>query len=793
MVRRAQNGTRIPDSGRLTVADWSLYATRGFSLFPLGTNSKRPAIDTWEEYQTQRADAALVEAWSRSTLNTGVATGAVSNCFVLDLDGDEAWTEALLRGLPDTLTVKTPRGRHYYFRHLGYHIANRAGPRWTGGILGWDIRGDGGYVVGPGSTYVPTPAEAAKGKLAGAYVIESNAPIAPAPAWLVEMLGRRHEPDGPPVPSRVAETTSPYGAAAMRAELADLQAARPGHINDSVNYSTFRIAQLVGGGEIREDEARDSILEALAAMGGIDTEEKTLGTMERAWASGIDRPRAAPPAPTPEAMFGTREVIDPVVEAASAGEQPLAPPPPPVPFGPGVAARTVAGELFRQYFDGVVYVATTNAMFCPGGVSLGQSAFDGIYAGADFYIGETGDKPVKSPWEAFRNCQSVSLPRVYNTCFRPELGAGAIIYLDGLPCLNTYVPARVARTAGDPAPFVDHIRRMLPAGRDADLLLHWMASCVQNPGVKFQWWPFIQGVKGNGKTLVLSCMFEAVGARYSHLVSPTAMAKTGNQFNGWIRDKLLLGFEEIYTADSRRDTVELLKATVTNKRIAAESKGRDQETVDNRANGICLSNHADGMPIDEDERRFGMFFCAQQQVEHLARDGMNGDYFPRLYRWLDEGGYAIVSHYLATMPLEAALDPAGDMHRAPETSSTAYAIAESRGPLEQEILEAIEEGRPGFTNGIVRSYELKALAQAVRRPLAARRYRAVMQSLGYDIHPAMPEGRPNNAFKDGTRPRLYFRRGHDMLRLATAAEVIAAYEEAVVASVSANVVPFKRP
>ena len=62
-------------------------------------------------------------------------------------------------------------------------------------MSGWDIRGDGGYVVGPGSFYDPTADELAKGKLAGHYRISTDAPIAPAPVWLLDLLrakGVRH-------------------------------------------------------------------------------------------------------------------------------------------------------------------------------------------------------------------------------------------------------------------------------------------------------------------------------------------------------------------------------------------------------------------------------------------------------------------------------------------------------------------------------------------------------------------------------------------------------------------------
>src|SRR6478609_11925314 len=99
-------------------ADWSFYE-RGFSLFPLAPNSKTPAVASWEPYQTQRASSDLVAQWAQGPFNSGVATGAVSQCIVLDADGLMARLAAEECGLPVTLTIATPRGWHFYFQHPG--------------------------------------------------------------------------------------------------------------------------------------------------------------------------------------------------------------------------------------------------------------------------------------------------------------------------------------------------------------------------------------------------------------------------------------------------------------------------------------------------------------------------------------------------------------------------------------------------------------------------------------------------------------------------------------------------
>ena len=786
------------------MSDWSFY-DRGFSLFPITPRTKHPAVD-WECYQTERAAQPLVAYWAQTpAFNTGVATGAVSGVIVLDCDNLVARMEAERWGIPATLTVATPRGWHFYFRHPGWDVKNRAGRGWTVdldgvGVDGWDLRGDGGFVVGPGSYFVPTDVERAKGKVEGAYVVEHDAPIADAPDWLLQLTFPKQRK--PNAPLNLTDTTTDYGRAALNKEIAILTSTPQGGVNQQINNSAFAIGQLVAGGEIATNEGWGALVEALHVL-GVGDEEKALGTLERGWTAGMEAPRAVEhnEPVTPEQALGVRQVPT---------GQLVAPPPPPngqliapaLPvdlkvrsFLPERKPQFVGGGEVWNYFEGCVYVVRRDEMFIPTGQLVGRSGFDGIYGGPQFVLDYDGAKKVRSAWEMFRQNSQVHLPKAWDICFRPELPAGQIVDIEGLPFLNIYVPLVTPRVAGDATPFVEHVHKLLPDGRDAELLLHWMASAVQNPGAKFQWWPVVQGAKGNGKSLLLRVMYRAIGERYSHQVRADSVIKTGNQFNDWIVGKLFLGFEEIRSSEGRRDFVEIMKDTVTAERLATEGKGAGQSTSDNRANGLMCTNHDDACPTDDDERRWGIFFCAQQNAEDMARDGMTSEYFENLYDWLNKGGYAIVTNYLATRPLEYALDPARGLQRAPETTSTARAVTESLGVVEQEIIDAIESGLPGFRYGIVSSLAMRALFDRLRKSIGPRRYRKIMSSVGYVTHPALEtnKGRPNNPMNDGTRPTLYFAKGSSFLSINDPNELMLAVEASLSGSAlpQGNVIPLR--
>ncbi len=186
------------------------YAARGWRVHPLRPDA-RPYLAGWPERAA--TDPDTIAAWwtEHPTAGIGIATGAGSGIWVLDVDtdrrrgkhGDEALAEleAEHGPLPDTYEVITGSGgRHLYFAWDPAHeIRNDQSGRFGQDL---DVRGEGGYVVAP-----PTPHRL----YATPFTQELGAADdpAPAPTWLTA-LATRPDPEPEPTP-RPAPAAEPAG------------------------------------------------------------------------------------------------------------------------------------------------------------------------------------------------------------------------------------------------------------------------------------------------------------------------------------------------------------------------------------------------------------------------------------------------------------------------------------------------------------------------------------------------------------------------------------------------------
>lgn len=472
-----------------------------------------------------------------------------------------------------------------------------------------------------------------------------------------------------------------------------------------------------------------------------------------------------PPAPTPTAAGVP---LPPTINIQLVGAAPPPPATPAVFLGPQLQPGELppVGEYasihtMKQLFAGMCYVQDIHAIQLADGATATKERFDSALGGPQYAMTADGQKPTKSAWDAYTLSEIYRFPRVETQYFKPAEALGTIRTREGRREINSYKPANVRRVKGDPAPFLDLIQRMLPAGQDAQILIYYMAACCQNLGTKFTWTIFLQGAKGNGKTTVGKILEYCMSLKYTHWAKADQL---GEKFNSVLVGKLLVIVDEMYSDDAR-ELQEVLKQMVTADRIEVRPMYAEKTMKEVCFNMLLFSNHQNGVRIDLDERRYAPMFCAQQSKADRIRDGLTADYFVKLRKWLwgnECEGAAIVFDYLMDLQIPAELNPAVDCIYAPTTTSTELAATASLGGVEQELVEAVKQEHEGFRNGWISSTAVDNLLTRCGKDKAIPRNarRSIVLSLGYEAHPSLPEGMSVVPMPDGSRPRLYVVKGH---------------------------------
>lgn len=438
------------------------------------------------------------------------------------------------------------------------------------------------------------------------------------------------------------------------------------------------------------------------------------------------------------------------------------------------SAYVLDGDGQAALFKGCVYVRQNHKIFLPGGDLVDPEQFQMIFGRNRFTLDTLNQKVTKNAWEAFRDSQLYHAPQVHGATFRPLEAPGAILQEDGIPVVNTWWPYETPRASGDISLFLTHLHKLFPIEHDRSIILAYMAACLQHQGVKFQWCPIVQGCQGNGKSLLTRVVSEAIGHRYS--VWPKA-SQINSEYNDWLYGVTFIGIEEVFIPDMQRQMMEDLKDMITKEWDQIHGKYKAKVMRYLFGNFLMTTNHKDAIRLNAGDRRFAPFYTPQQNPDDLRREGMDADYFRALYGWLNNGGYAMVTDYLWRYDIPTEFNPAlGE--RAPITSSFEEALELGTGLLEQEILEQVHQNTQGFAGGWISSMALQQLLEVMnlRKRISHNRQRSILNSLGYDWHPGLPNGRVSNVIMpDHGKPKLYIHKTSPLRDLIVHAEIVQAY------------------
>lgn len=242
----------------------------GFEVFPL--SGKFPAIkkeDGGRGCLDATKDVEQIEDWSKRfpNANVGIATG--KGFVVVDIDRMEALGEL---DLPETLTVQTGKGLHYYYSTNGHKIPNSASKL----AQGVDVRGVGGYVVAPGSIHPKTRKP---------YSILLDVPMVPLPKHLASKLLE----EDPIIAAGKIRNPERFAQAALDASIKEVSFCPPGQRNDLLNAKAYLLGRYVGGELLDERVVVDKLLDAALKCGL--KQKEAMNAISSGLKNGMGNPR----------------------------------------------------------------------------------------------------------------------------------------------------------------------------------------------------------------------------------------------------------------------------------------------------------------------------------------------------------------------------------------------------------------------------------------------------------------------------------------------------------------------
>jgi len=287
------------------------YSAEGFSVLPC--KGKRPALSSWKQGQTVRANGHDIQNWHQQGFlqNVGIICGEISgNLVVIDLDGLDAVT-AFHERFPDwmrqTLRIKTGsgRGEHLYFRVA--EMPDNLNVRTDLG--GFEIRGNGMYVIAPPSIHPDTNQ---------LYKVEHFTDIAKVDnlleisLWFNALKKKQDRKEttnngagslegnqsiAKPYSDKLRSSAQEkWAQAALDGEIKRVQSAGAGERNTTLNKAAFALGQLVGSNALDQARVESALVSAAASIGLVkdDGEHSVRKTIASGLLAGTLQPRSAP-------------------------------------------------------------------------------------------------------------------------------------------------------------------------------------------------------------------------------------------------------------------------------------------------------------------------------------------------------------------------------------------------------------------------------------------------------------------------------------------------------------------
>ena len=265
------------------------------------------------------------------------------------------------------------------------------------------------------------------------------------------------------------------------------------------------------------------------------------------------------------------------------------------------------------------------------------------------------------------------------------ISEGGWIEHTGAAVYNLYrPPTLLLGNAADAGPWLDLVRKVFP--EEADHIIAWFAHRVQRPAEKINHALMLGRQSGHRKDTLIEPVRCAVGPWNFSDISPQQLL---GRFNGFVKSVILRLNEARDLGDYDRyalyEHIKPFTAAPPDTLRVDEKNLREYTVVNCVGVVITTNNRTDGIYLPADDRRH---FVAWSP---LSKDDFPPDYWRRLWKWYDNGGFGHVAAYLSELDLST-FDP-----KAPPPKTPAFwsIVDANRSPEEAEFADLLDDlGNP---------------------------------------------------------------------------------------------------
>lgn len=216
---------------------------------------------------------------------------------------------------------------------------------------------------------------------------------------------------------------------------------------------------------------------------------------------------------------------------------------------------------------------------------------------------------------------------------------GDVFNYAGLDYLNSYAPVDLVPVKGDGKiveRIIGHIKHLLTDEREQQIVINYLAHNVQRTGVKLQWGVVLQGVQGDGKTLLSELMQLVMGINNVRLLNVQTLE---SNFSAWAAGQCMTFIEELKLDNFRKyEILNNLKPYISNQVVEVVGKGKDPRVMLNTTNYFALTNFKDALPLDDKDRRYCVLFSQWQSSGKLEEfENANPNYYHNIYEDMRNG------------------------------------------------------------------------------------------------------------------------------------------------------------